>query len=337
MQKTLFFLIVLVVFTACEKVVYDKNNYNSIENNFEVFWKEVDRNYAFFPYLNIDWDSVYSAYKPRITNNMHERQLFDVLSEMANLLKDGHVNLFSPYGVSVYSDWYKKYPVNTIKNINRYLESFKTATNVVQYGKIRNRNIGYISVSSFVSDSDDYSVIDEIITNFANTDGIVIDVRSNGGGNSNNAMTIASRFADITYFIFKTRFRNGKGHDDFTDWTDVFLYPEGVRYNKNVAVLTNRSCYSSTEWFISAMKVMPRVTIVGDTTGGGSGNPLQRQLPNGWFFRLSNSQKLLPEGVDFQFTGIYPDVPVSISKADSTNGIDTILEKAITLLEEAKK
>ena len=169
---------------------------------------------------------------------------------------------------------------------------------------------------------------------FAGLKGIIIDVRSNGGGNSRNADIIASRFADKEYFVFKYRYRNGPEHTDFTPWYDYYLQPDsGNTYLKPVAVLSNRRCFSSTEWFLAEMDAIPHATIVGDTSGGGSGNPLIRQLPNGWTFRLSNSQKQLPEGRDFQYTGINPDIPVWISTADSALGIDTILETAIDLIE----
>jgi C-terminal processing protease CtpA/Prc len=71
---------------------------------------------------------------------------------------------------------------------------------------------------------------------------------------------------------------------------------------------------------------------VGDTTGGGSAIPILRELPNGWILRISNSQLMLPSGTDFQNTGLYPQFPIWITSQDAENGIDTILEKAISIL-----
>jgi hypothetical protein len=325
------------MFTGCEKTVFDENTYDTPENVFEVFWKEFDRHYAFFPYLNLDWDSVYHAYKLRIHNDMSDQALFDVLSEMTYLLKDGHVNLYSKYEVSNYNAWYSLYPLNQI-NIARYLPDVFKPNNNVLYSRIFGHSIGYICISSFNGDAEDYEVIDEILETFSGLKGIIIDVRSNGGGNSNNADIIAGRFSDKEYFVFKSRYRNGPEHTDFTPWYDYYLRPDsGNKFLKPVAVLTNRRCFSSTEWFLAEMDAIPHATIVGDTSGGGSGNPLIRQLPNGWTFRLSNSQKQLPEGRDFQYTGIYPDVAVWISPADSARKIDTILETAIDLIESQTK
>jgi C-terminal processing protease CtpA/Prc len=101
-----------------------------------------------------------------------------------------------------------------------------------------------------------------------------------------------------------------------------------------VAVLTNRRCFSATEEFVLAMKVLPHVVVVGDTTGGGIGNPLYRELPNGWVYQVPRWIEFTPEMTIIEGVGLAPDFPVSISKADSDRGRDTILEEAIRLLGE---
>ena len=326
----LFFFII----AGCEKNIFDEKSYNTPENNFEVFWKEFDRQYSFFSLLNLDWDSVYTVYKPRIHNNMTQSELFGVLSEMTYLLKDGHVNLYTNFGQSRYTEWYSKYPVNQLP-FNYYVLNMEKPNNKIAYAKIVSHNIGYIYISSFSGENEDYEVIDQILEEFTDMDGIVIDVRSNSGGSSVNAGIIASRFANERLLYVKVRYRNGPEHTDFTNWYSHCLQPyEGNRFLKPVCVLTNRMSYSATEWFVAMMDVVSGVTIIGDTTGGGSGDPLKRQLPNGWFFRLSNSQSQLPSGRDYQLSGIYPDIPVWINKSDSINGKDTILETAIALIEE---
>lgn len=124
---------------------------------------------------------------------------------------------------------------------------------------------------------------------------------------------------------------HGKKHTDFSDWIDVFVTPSigGVHIAKPVTIITNRYSYSATEWFVLLAATLPHVKILGDTTGGGSAIPLIRELPNGWLLRISNTQIMTPSGDDFQFKGLYPDVPVWITSSDAEKGIDTILEKAM--------
>ncbi|MBN2213423.1 MAG: hypothetical protein JW723_04200 [Bacteroidales bacterium] len=176
-------------------------------------------------------DSVYSVYSTRIHNEMPDHELFDLLSEMTYLLKDGHVNLYRP-------------------------------NNIIQYGKISGHPIGFIYISSFSGEPENFEVIDEIIEKFSALKGIIIDVRLNGGGNSNNADTIASRFADKEYLFMKSRYRNGPGHTDFTPWRDRCLKPcSGNTFIKPVAVLSNRRCFSSTEWFLAEMDAILETAI----------------------------------------------------------------------------
>lgn len=333
-MRVLLFIIVLVLLSGCEKAIFNENAFDKPENVFDFFWTEFDRQYAFFPYLNLDWDSVYRANSPKIREDMTDGALFNVLAGMSYLLKDGHVNIYTRNTVSFYTGWYEGIPVNQVQ-INPYLENINLNNDFVAYAKIRGHSIGYMYISSFSGDESEYKIIDRIIEEFGNMKAIIIDVRSNGGGNSRNAETIASRFTDQSRFIFRSRYRNGPEHTDFTPWNDIYLNPyPGNKFLKPVMALSNRLCFSTTEWFLAQMKAIPQATIIGDTTGGGSGNPLIRQLPNGWTFRLSNSQKQLPEGRDYQYTGIYPDFPVWISYNDSIRGIDTILETAIALIED---
>ncbi len=179
----------------------------------------------------------------------------------------------------------------------------------------------------------DYEAIDNVVTAFQDKDGMIIDIRDNGGGSDANAELIASRFADKKRLYRYVRYRSGENHTDFTEWRSSFIAPDGNSFTKPIAVLTNRGCFSSTESFLFAMKVMPQVVTVGGVTGGGSGSPIYRELPIGWTFRLSSWQEV---DSDFQFiegTGMTPDHLVTISEADDVANTDTILEAAIALLE----
>ncbi len=55
----------------------------------------------------------------------------------------------------------------------------------------------------------------------------------------------------------------------------VWLEPslDRVRWQKQAVVLTNRRSFSATNDFVNRMKILPKVTIIGDKTGGGSGLP----------------------------------------------------------------
>ncbi|MBN2521003.1 MAG: S41 family peptidase [Bacteroidales bacterium] len=334
MKRIIFYIIIFILFTNCEKIIFRPYQYESLENVFEICWKEADLQYSYFTYRNIDWDNIYDKYKPEVHAEISEYQLFSILSNMLNELKDGHVNLYIKNANSGLSkEWFERYPSNEIelsKLIKNYLDEYNYANSIIGYGLI-NGELGYININSFHGDSTDYFIIDEIINDFNETTGIIIDVRSNGGGYSKYGDTIASRFADSKRLAYKYRFRDGPGHDDFTPWYNSYIVPADVNiYQKPVVILTNRRCYSATELFILKMRVLPNITVVGDTTGGLVGSPIFRELPNGWTFRLSNTQVVTYEMEYIEEVGLPPDIEVHLPVNETD--IDYILEEAIEIL-----
>ncbi len=72
-------------------------------------------------------------------------------------------------------------------------------------------------------------------------------------------------------------------------------------------------------------------TLIGDTTGGGLGAPNGGQLPNGWTYRFSVSQTIASDGGNYE-NGVPPDIQIDLDPNEALNGIDTILERAITFI-----
>lgn len=322
-------VLLLVSGAACEKAFFPEEPANTYEQNFEVFWTEFDRNYSFFEVKKIDWDSVHAVYLPEVLDVDSDDDFFYLLAEIANSLKDGHVNVMSPYGRSRY-DFAFGAPENSTGQVKHYVADVKLVGNTLEYAMLKDYNIGYVLIKSFGNEREDYRAIEEVLRGFKDTDGLIVDVRHNGGGSTNNSQEVATRFADEERLYLKIKYKNGPGHGDFTPWTERTVKPDGdVHYLKPVAVLTNRRTFSAAEDFVLAMRLFPHVAIVGDTTGGGSGNPITRELPNGWLFRLSSWIAAGPDEVPFEGIGLYPDVPVWNSPEDTIAGTDRILERAI--------
>ena len=113
---------------------------------------------------------------------------------------------------------------------------------------------------------------------------------------------------------------------------DDYLEPTGKRqFLGPVAVLTNRRTFSAAESFVLAMRTLPQVTLVGDTTGGGSGNPLFREMPNGWSLSVSRWLERAPDGTTHEGRGIGPHHHTIIA-AHLIGLSDPILLKAVEIL-----
>lgn len=329
----------MILIQGCKKI-YFKEPENSPVANFEIFWKDFDRYYGQFDIRHINWDSVYIIYRKKINDNTSKQELFDVLNKMILLLKDGHVNLYTPLGVSGYNVFPYNYFGNQLINPNKYLTFSAINNTAIEYGTVNSSNFGYVYIATFYSNDygtadSRFNLIDDIVRQFKNKDGIIIDVRSNGGGNSVNALTIASRFADKRYLYYKQRFKTGPDTNDFSEWVNFYIDPQGsIQFTKPVIVVTSKCTFSAAELFTSAMSVLPNVTIVGDTTAGGIGDPVYRELLNGWSYRLSTSIGAMANGYIIDGNGIIPEVAISPAKIDSITGTsrDIMLEKAIHVL-----
>ncbi len=332
--KLIYALLIYIQLYSCNDNLY--NDYsNNAQSIYDSFWNEVDRNYSFFNYLNLDWDSIYTVYADNINDNTSDSLLFITFSNMLNHFNDAHLNIYAPQGIGGNINYFNKFQSNTIDDIQSYFSLYKTLNSCLQYGKISETELGYIKIKTFEGENNLFTKFDSIIDIFNNTKGLIIDIRSNKGGLISNASTVIKCLTDTTRIAFQYRYRNGEQHDDFSAWEKYILTPnETDRYNKNVVILTNRTTYSAAEWFVAMADALPQISIVGDTTGGGSGIPLLRELPNGWILRISNTQLKLPSGNDFQFYGICPDIPIWITEEEYNNNTDAILEKAISLLKE---
>lgn len=308
---------------------------NSPQANFESLWKIIDEQYCFLEYkkqeYGLDWDEVHERYAKRITASMGSEALFEVLSEMVNELRDGHVNLHSSMASSQYREWFDAYPRNFSDSIQSiYLRKDYINSSGLTYQILEN-NIGYIYCESF-SDGIGDGNLDQTLNRLAICDGLILDVRNNGGGNLTTAQKLASRFTNKKVLVGYMCHKKGPGHTDFSEPKPVFLEPsDGIRWQKKVVVLTNRRSYSATNDFVNSMKQLPHVTILGDKTGGGSGLPFSSELPNGWSIRFSASPMFDPEMNQLEF-GIAPDRKVDMISEDMRKGKDTMIELACDLL-----
>lgn len=330
----LFLLIVLLCATSC---IREDVSGNTPEANFESLWKIIDEQYCFLDYkkqeYGLDWDQVHETYAKRITPSMGWEALFEVLSEMVAELRDGHVNLTSSLASSQYRQWFDSYPRNFSDSIQSiYLKKDYNQSSGLTYQILEN-NIGYIYCSSFSNGIGDGN-LDQTLNRLAICDGLIIDVRNNGGGNLTTAQKLAARFTNQKTLVGYMTHKTGKGHSDFSNPYPVYIEPSnGIRWQKRAVVLTNRRSFSATNDFVNSMKQFPLITIVGDKTGGGSGLPFTSEIPCGWSIRFSASPMLDPQMNQIEF-GINPDVKVDMTSEDMQKGKDTMIEIACKLLKD---
>ena len=301
--------------------------------HFDALWSDFDSTYSFFDLKGIDWNDSRSRFRATLSSTSTDSELFNALSSMLLELEDPHVRLDTSVGASTYTGWFDQFPSN-------FDESIVTATylgasammspqvNMV-YGRI-DVDIGYIHIHT-LSGTGHAVDIESILDQLTGVRALILDLRGNGGGNDQNGEAIAARFTDMTRLYRRVRFRDGPAHSDFGPFIDGFISPSGTQtFQGPLAILTNRSTVSSAESLALAFAALPNAVSVGDYTGGGSGNPVQRTLANGWQYTVSQWIEYRPDNTTFEGIGLEPNIRTDISLTDAAALRDTIMETAIS-------
>ncbi len=205
-------------------------------------------------------------------------------------------------------------------------------------------SIAYVSIKSFGS-SKIPEQFDSLFSVLSASRGLVIDIRNNRGGNSNNGYEILGRLTDTAFATNQSIFR--KYNPAQRSWGNAAMemerdqfwwkpYKNGT-YRKPVVVLTDALTYSAAEDFTAAFKCMKRGVIIGEKTGGSTGNPLGYSLPGGGMGFVCSKRDLMPDGTEFVGRGISPDVEIHETIGDVIQGKDAALSKAVEWLNKQAK
>ncbi|MDO4691534.1 MAG: S41 family peptidase [Porphyromonadaceae bacterium] len=315
-------------------------------HNYNVLWETLDKHYSFFDLKlpkDSTWRDMYYKHLPKIHKGMTNDSLFLVMTELMSELKDGHVNLITPFDYGRYWNWQTDYPSNFSADIvSHYLgDKYRMAGGLrycmLEYNGHTQDSIGYLRFASFAS-SLSASNLNASLSRLSKCRALIIDIRSNGGGNVSTSDLFARHFMREERTVGTTRHKVGPGHQDFSSLTPIRLTPlqAGVKWLKPVILLTNRGVYSAANDFTLKMKGLPLVTVVGDRTGGGGGLPMSSELPNGWGIRFSSTQTFDMQGNNIEL-GIAPDYQVELKQKDRAKSRDTMIEYAITYINERYK
>ncbi len=323
---------VVLFSSACADALLPPDPGNGPEEVASAAWEEVDAYYPWFALKGVDWDAVGGEYLARVGPDTGPDELFGILSGMLDRLRDGHLALEGVGSRHAWRGWVEDHPTNYAAAATaRYLRRPMgvEAGGVASWAMLRD-GMGYLRIPSFGREGVGEAV-DAALAAMGPLNALVIDVRSNGGGSDSEAEAAAGRFLEEEAVYRMVRYKNGPGHEDFGPEVATTVGPQGAqRFDGPVAVLQNRGVFSAAEDFVLAMRTRANTTFIGDTTGGGSGNPIARELPNGWLLHVPRWRQVTADGDIYEGIGLAPDL-LSSSPHPET-GEDLILERAITFL-----
>lgn len=192
-------------------------------------------------------------------------------------------------------------------------------------GEILDGDIAYIQLYTFgdTTAKDLRSTLDKLLAQ--KPQGLILDLRNNGGGYLDTAIDIVSEFIDKGIVMYEVY---GDGR------TETFEAKPGGHATKiPMVVLINEGSASASEIVAGAIQDRGRGYLVGVTSfGKGSVQTYSELVDNQGAVRITIARWLTPDHRQIAGHGLTPDFPIEITEQDLADGIDSQLQKAIEVL-----
>ena len=343
MKKTVLLpalLLTALLAASCEKMLMVDDLPPTAANTFDYLWQQFDRQYSQFDVKKVDWGEVYDTLRPRVRDGMPPDSLFALCAAMLNTLNDGHVNLYTSFDVSradsLYHDFYTRSGIDINTVVLNYLGTGYHITGALAHSPLCGGRVIYVRYGSFGS-SVSAAQLRTVIGTYPDAEGLILDLRGNGGGALLNVSNILSVMPSHGQKLYSSQIKSGPGHNDFSQLADTYApqVPPSDAYHRPVVVLVDRGSFSATSVFAICTQAYENMLLMGDTTGGGLGLPSQGILPNGWIYRLPVTRTFALDGRNYE-NGVPPDIPLRFDlRAAQTLGRDNIIDSACSLILQA--
>ena len=185
--------------------------------------------------------------------------------------------------------------------------------------------VGYIQVAGFeeVTLKQFEEALDDL--NKQGMKGLVIDLRSNPGGNLSTVCDMVDLILSEGTIV-SIEDKNGNG--------EVYKAKKNDKLNVPLVVMINGYSASASEIFAGAVKDHELGTLVGTTTYGKGIVQNIYSLGDGTSLKITSSEYFTPNGTNIHGVGIKPDVEIEYEYDENNPEKDNQLEKAIEVLKE---
>lgn len=174
-------------------------------------------------------------------------------------------------------------------------------------------NVGYLDVRFFGPTEFVAPGYEAAMQMLSGMSAIIIDLRSNGGGDPASVAQLASHF----FAQGDERHLNSiynRVEDTTRDfWTVRSAAP---RYTGPVFVVTSDYTFSGGEELAYDLQTQERATLVGETTGGGANPGEPMSLGHGFYAFIPTGRAINPvTGKNWEHVGVEPDHPIAAEEA----------------------
>lgn len=193
-------------------------------------------------------------------------------------------------------------------------------------GEMLENGIAYISMDQF-GDKTTQELHDTLDTLMKEKpQGLIFDLRNNGGGWLNTAIETASEFLPLNTVVLSEKDADGN--------ETIYKTQRGGGRALDIpmVVLINENSASASEIVTGALHCHNRATVIGKTSYGKGSVQIQPELSNGGAISVTIARWYMPDGTLIHGVGIEPDIEVDYTIEDANNGVDPQLDAAIEFL-----
>ncbi|WP_338954389.1 S41 family peptidase [Fusobacterium nucleatum] len=195
--------------------------------------------------------------------------------------------------------------VKVFREVNKMTKIFELKREIIELKYVKSKmldgGIGYLRLTQFGDNvyPDMKKALEDLQTK--GMKGLILDLRSNPGGELGQSIKIASMFIENGKIVST---RQKKGEES--------VYTREGKYfgNFSMVVLINGGSASASEIVSGALKDHKRATLIGEKTFGKGSVQTLLPLPDGDGIKITIAKYYTPNGISIDGTGIEPDKKV---------------------------
>ena len=188
-------------------------------------------------------------------------------------------------------------------------------------------NVGYMAFNVFIPEVKT-RFDNETLKTFAETDGMIIDLRGNGGGIGFIAVALANRLLSENA---KLGVMNNTGGS-----LNFAVFPQKPIYDKPLAVLIDGGSASTSEIFAAGLQDLGRARVFGTRSAGAALPSIIELLPNGDRFQYAIADYVSEGGRHLEGNGVKPDEETPHTAKSLGHKQDAAMEAALAWIRAQK-